>query len=109
MGNTLYEDSEFRQEIISILKRPYDQAEYEKLLQDVKVQKPVERNLELRHGREKRCPLNKKGKSYLDHYDGKNLCFASYLSRSEQFFFCFKVMRTAIPYDDFIVHVGCSV
>nr|GMD85208.1 uncharacterized protein LOC109170150 [Ipomoea batatas]GMD88659.1 uncharacterized protein LOC109170150 [Ipomoea batatas] len=69
VGNTLYEDSQFRQEITSILRRPYDQAEFEKLLQDVKVQKPMDRNLELRHGRERRCPSNRIGKSYLDHFD----------------------------------------
>ncbi|XP_019161055.1 PREDICTED: uncharacterized protein LOC109157654 [Ipomoea nil] len=72
VGNTLYEDSQFRQEIISILRTPYDQAEFEKLLQDVKVQKPIDRNLELRHGRERRCPSNRIGKSYLDHFDGFN-------------------------------------
>ncbi|CAH9075618.1 unnamed protein product [Cuscuta epithymum] len=66
------EDSEFRQKVITFLKRPFDQTEYEKLLHDVKVQKPVERNLELRHGRDKYCPLDRNGKSYLDYFEDFN-------------------------------------
>ncbi|CAH9101778.1 unnamed protein product [Cuscuta europaea] len=64
--------SEFRQKVITFLKRPFDQTEYEKLLHDAKLQKPVERNLELRHGRDKYCPLDRIGKSYLDYFEDFN-------------------------------------
>lgn len=68
--------SPFRKKIINILKSPYNQSEYAKLLKDVKVRKPIERNLELRNGRDLLCPTSEMGKSYLDHHKGK-----VYLSR----------------------------
>ncbi|KAL2484020.1 uncharacterized protein Fot_45464 [Forsythia ovata] len=34
----------------------------------VKLCKPVDRHLDLRHGRERAYPKNEAGKSYLDHY-----------------------------------------
>ncbi|CAH9108977.1 unnamed protein product [Cuscuta europaea] len=60
--------SPFRKKIITILKRPYDQSEYEKLLKGVKVRLPVERNMELRNGRDVAYSANRKGKSLLDHH-----------------------------------------
>ncbi|VFR00246.1 unnamed protein product [Cuscuta campestris] len=60
---------QFRQMVISELKKPFDQEEYEKLLQDVKEKKPVEKNLELRHGRDRTCPSSRVGKSYLEYHE----------------------------------------
>lgn len=63
--------SPFRKKIINILKRPYNQSEYVELLKDVKVRKPILKNLELRDGRDMLYPTSKIGKSYLDHHKGK--------------------------------------
>nr|GMC53050.1 transcriptional regulator ATRX homolog [Ipomoea batatas] len=60
--------SPFRKKIINILKRPYNQSEYVELLKDVKVRKPILKNLELRDGRDMLYPTSKIGKSYLDHH-----------------------------------------
>nr|GME04397.1 uncharacterized protein LOC109185026 [Ipomoea batatas] len=60
--------SPFRKKIINILKRPYNQSEYVGLLKDVKVRKPILKNLELRDGRDMLYPTSKIGKSYLDHH-----------------------------------------
>ncbi|XP_059630626.1 uncharacterized protein LOC132273657 [Cornus florida] len=79
--------SQFREKVVGILGRPYDQEEYELLLHNIKVRKPVQRNLELRPSRslKTRKPVQRNldshcsgplfyqasniGKSYLDHYD----------------------------------------
>ncbi|KAK6115603.1 hypothetical protein DH2020_007872 [Rehmannia glutinosa] len=60
--------SEFRQQLIDVLRKPYDKGEYARLLHDIKFRKPEERHIELRHGRDRSCKTNKYGKSYLDHH-----------------------------------------
>ncbi|CAH9136668.1 unnamed protein product [Cuscuta epithymum] len=60
--------SPLRKKIITILKRPYDQSEYENLLKHAKVRLPMERNMDLRNGRDIAYSANKKAKSLLDHH-----------------------------------------
>ncbi|XP_019190571.1 PREDICTED: uncharacterized protein LOC109185026 [Ipomoea nil] len=66
LGETM--QSPFRKKIIDILKKPYNQSEYEELSKDVKVRKPILKHLELRNGRDTLYPTSRKGKSYLDHH-----------------------------------------
>lgn len=63
--------SRFRKMLVHVLRKPYDREEYKKLRQAIRIRKPVDRHLELRHGRERAYPKNEVGKSYLDHYPGK--------------------------------------
>ncbi|KAL2467235.1 hypothetical protein Adt_43086 [Abeliophyllum distichum] len=60
--------SKFRKKVMHVLRKPYDREEYNKLRQNIKVRKRVDRHLELRRGRERAYPKNETGKSYLDHY-----------------------------------------
>ncbi|KAI3460550.1 hypothetical protein Pfo_017213 [Paulownia fortunei] len=60
--------SEFRHQVITVLRKSYDEEEYDKLWLVIERRKPEERHVELRHGRERSCFTNKDGKSYLDHY-----------------------------------------
>ncbi|XP_059630631.1 uncharacterized protein LOC132273659 [Cornus florida] len=59
--------SQFREKVMDILRKPFDQEEYEELLHNIKELKPVERNIDLRSG-----PLSYHAsnsfKSYLDHF-----------------------------------------
>lgn len=52
------------------LERPYDQNEYDTLLQKATHQRPKERHRETRHGI-KSCPISGVTKSYLELYSGK--------------------------------------
>ncbi|XP_059630625.1 uncharacterized protein LOC132273656 [Cornus florida] len=61
--------SQFREKVVSILKRPYDQEEYEELLHNIKARKPVQRNIDLRCSGSLFYQASNIGKSYLDHYD----------------------------------------
>ncbi|GFP80250.1 hypothetical protein PHJA_000168400 [Phtheirospermum japonicum] len=64
---------EFRRQLIAALRKPYDEEEYDKLWGDITFRKPEKRHLELRHGRDRSCSIDKYGKSYLDHHpDLKN-------------------------------------
>ncbi|KZV23189.1 hypothetical protein F511_05028 [Dorcoceras hygrometricum] len=68
IGETV--QSMFRQELVSVLRKPYDKEEHNKLLQDVKIRKREDRHMDLRGGRERSCSTGKVGKSYLDRYPG---------------------------------------
>uniref|UniRef100_A0A5B6YY25 Uncharacterized protein n=1 Tax=Davidia involucrata TaxID=16924 RepID=A0A5B6YY25_DAVIN len=59
--------SQFREKVLSILRRPYDHNEYEELLQEIIARKPMEGHRDLR-GRIISYPADKCSKSYLDHY-----------------------------------------
>ncbi|KAL3513732.1 hypothetical protein ACH5RR_026449 [Cinchona calisaya] len=76
--------SSFRKEVLSILGRPYDSEEHQMLLQNVQARKSVERNLDLRFGREQPYSVNKDGKSYLDHYYDLKRKFQAAKSKYEQ-------------------------
>lgn len=60
--------SEFRHKVITALRKPFDEVEYEKLWQDIELRKRVERHLDLRGGRDISYGKQKNGKSYLDYY-----------------------------------------
>ncbi|KAK4433723.1 hypothetical protein Salat_0535000 [Sesamum alatum] len=60
--------SEFRHQVITVLRKPYDEEEHDKLWLDIGLRKPEERHLDLRHGRERSYGKRKDGKSYLDHH-----------------------------------------
>lgn len=62
--------SQFRDNLMVILKKPYDQLEYEELLQEIIQRKPLERHRDLR-GRIKSYSVEICSKSYLDHHTGK--------------------------------------
>ncbi|EPS72041.1 hypothetical protein M569_02719 [Genlisea aurea] len=59
--------SEFRNQIINLLVKPYDEREYQRLKFDISDRKPEVRHLDLRNGRERSCPKNIRGKCYLDY------------------------------------------
>lgn len=59
--------SQFRDNLMVILKKPYDQLEYEELLQEIIQRKPLERHRDLR-GRIKSYSVEICSKSYLDHH-----------------------------------------
>ncbi|KAK4490147.1 hypothetical protein RD792_000804 [Penstemon davidsonii] len=61
-------ETEFRQRLINILRKPYDREEYYRLLEDFETRKPELRHKDLRGGREISCPTGQEGKSYLDRY-----------------------------------------
>lgn len=63
--------SDFRKELMCILRKPFDRDEYNKLRNDVEIHKAAVRHRELRNGRDKECFTNKPGKSYLDLYPGR--------------------------------------
>lgn len=63
--------SKFRQKVMDLLKKPYDQNEYEELWSDVNAKKPVLKHMDLRNGKVKFYGTQKMGKSYLDHHEGK--------------------------------------
>ncbi|KAM7511128.1 hypothetical protein LguiB_010003 [Lonicera macranthoides] len=60
--------SQFRENLMNILKRPYDQDEFDDLLQEVNVQKKMEVDRDLRDGRTRTVSADKFSKSYLDHH-----------------------------------------
>ncbi|KAK2991606.1 hypothetical protein RJ640_014091 [Escallonia rubra] len=67
-GNpTRDEHSQFRENLMGILQRPYNQEELEKLWQEVKERKPMEGRRNLRSAI-KSFPKDEYSKSYLDHY-----------------------------------------
>ncbi|KAF8377080.1 hypothetical protein HHK36_030453 [Tetracentron sinense] len=59
--------SEFKENLMAILKMPYDQKEYEELLKEATTQKQLERNRYLR-GRIVSYPTKRTSFSYLDHH-----------------------------------------
>nr|XP_009782651.1 PREDICTED: uncharacterized protein LOC104231363 isoform X3 [Nicotiana sylvestris] len=63
--------SKFRQKVMDLLKKPYDQNEYEELWSDVNAKKPVLKHMDLRNGKVKFYGTQKMGKSYLDHHEGE--------------------------------------
>ncbi|KAK3016028.1 hypothetical protein RJ639_005288 [Escallonia herrerae] len=72
IGNpTKHEHSQFRENLMGILQRPYNQEELEKLWQEVKEQKPMEGRRNLR-GAIISFRKDEYSKSYLDHYKGKH-------------------------------------
>ncbi|XP_073019681.1 uncharacterized protein [Primulina eburnea] len=58
--------SRFREELVTVLRKPYDKEEHKKLLQDITIRKPEDRHMDLRGGRERSCSTAKVGKSYMD-------------------------------------------
>ncbi|XP_073019679.1 uncharacterized protein [Primulina eburnea] len=60
------ENSRFREELVTVLRKPYDKEEHKKLLQDITIRKPEDRHMDLRGGRERSCSTAKVGKSYMD-------------------------------------------
>ncbi|KAL2503629.1 Uncharacterized protein Adt_19250 [Abeliophyllum distichum] len=60
--------TDFRQQLMCIIRKPYDREEYKKLRQDVEVRKAVVQHRDLRNGREMSYSTSKAGKSYLDSY-----------------------------------------
>ncbi|XP_073019680.1 uncharacterized protein [Primulina eburnea] len=63
-GQTM--QSRFREELVTVLRKPYDKEEHKKLLQDITIRKPEDRHMDLRGGRERSCSTAKVGKSYMD-------------------------------------------
>ncbi|CAK7346903.1 unnamed protein product [Dovyalis caffra] len=57
----------FREELMKILEKPYNEREYEELWQTISHRGRVERDIDLRSG-SKRCETKAIGKSYLDHH-----------------------------------------
>lgn len=68
-------DTPFREQVMSILKKPYDRKEHQRLSGDMKARKPIVRNKDLRFGRAQSFVTNKDGKSYLDHFPGNLTLF----------------------------------
>ena len=63
-------DTEYRKKLMQELKMPYCQEEYERLLKDITLRKPVQHHKELRSGT-KMYEEGYLGKSLLDHHVGK--------------------------------------
>lgn len=62
-----YDSNEYRKELVVLLIKPYDQAEYEELFKEISKRKPLERVKHLRN-MSKAYPTKEKGLSYLDHH-----------------------------------------
>ncbi|KAI5671115.1 hypothetical protein M9H77_11479 [Catharanthus roseus] len=60
--------SNFRVEILEILRKPYDKEERERLMQEITKQKPQHKHRDLHSGGVKVYPSHKMGKSLFDHY-----------------------------------------
>ncbi|KAI5671156.1 hypothetical protein M9H77_11520 [Catharanthus roseus] len=60
--------SNFRVQILEILRKPYDKEEHERLMQEITKWKPQHKHRDLRSGRVKFYPSDKMGKSLLDHH-----------------------------------------
>ncbi|KAI5671148.1 hypothetical protein M9H77_11512 [Catharanthus roseus] len=60
--------SNFRVQILEILRKPYDKEEREKLMQEITKQNPQDKHRDLHSGGLKFCPSHKRGKSLFDHY-----------------------------------------
>ncbi|KAI5641431.1 hypothetical protein M9H77_00430 [Catharanthus roseus] len=60
--------SNFRVQILEILRKPYDKEEHERLMQEVTKRKPQFKHRDLRSGGVKFFPSDKMGKSLLDHH-----------------------------------------
>lgn len=65
-------DSSFWKAIEKDLRRPFDQKEYEDLLEKVNARKPISVHKETRRGGYKTEFLSKMGKSYLDSFPDLN-------------------------------------
>ncbi|XP_065626404.1 uncharacterized protein LOC111999271 [Quercus suber] len=61
--------SQFRKNLMEILRRPYNEMEYKKLMHEVSYRRPKKRDRELRSGT-KSYSTKSCGKSYLDQYSG---------------------------------------
>lgn len=62
--------SQFRKNLMEILRRPYNEMEYKKLMHEVSYRRPKKRDRELRSGT-KSYSMKSCSKSYLDQYSGK--------------------------------------
>ncbi|TYH27659.1 hypothetical protein ES288_A02G085300v1 [Gossypium darwinii] len=60
--------SQFREQLMDLLKTPYNREEFQNLWRDVSQRKPVQGVKDLRHGRMKSYSTKTVGKSYLDWY-----------------------------------------
>ncbi|KAI5671210.1 hypothetical protein M9H77_11574 [Catharanthus roseus] len=60
--------SNFRVQILEILRKPYDKEEHERLMQEITKRKPQHKHRDLRSGGVKFYPSDKMGKSLLDHH-----------------------------------------
>ncbi|KAI5671147.1 hypothetical protein M9H77_11511 [Catharanthus roseus] len=60
--------SNFRVQILEILRKPYDKEEHERLMQEITKRKPQFKHRDLRSGGVKFYPSDKMGKSLLDHH-----------------------------------------
>ncbi|MBA0681769.1 hypothetical protein Goari_023548 [Gossypium aridum] len=60
--------SQFREQLMDLLKTPYNREEFQNLWRDVTQRKPVQGVKDLRHGRMKSYSTKTVGKSYLDWY-----------------------------------------
>ncbi|EOY16456.1 Uncharacterized protein TCM_035219 isoform 1 [Theobroma cacao] len=60
--------SQFREKLMNLLKKPYDQEEFDYLWREVTYKKPVQGVRDLRNGRMKAYSTKTDGKSYLDWY-----------------------------------------
>ncbi|KAK8308904.1 hypothetical protein V6Z12_D02G092600 [Gossypium hirsutum] len=58
----------FREQLMDLLKTPYNREEFQNLWRDVTQRKPVQGVKDLRHGRMKSYSTKTVGKSYLDWY-----------------------------------------
>ncbi|XP_039069187.1 uncharacterized protein LOC120215621 [Hibiscus syriacus] len=65
--------SQFRENLMDLLKIPYNGKELDNLWREVTKRKPVQGVKELRHGRMKSYSTKTKGKSYLDWYKELNI------------------------------------
>ncbi|KAI5671205.1 hypothetical protein M9H77_11569 [Catharanthus roseus] len=60
--------SDFRVQILEILRKPYDKEEHERLTQEITKQKCQHKHRDLPSGGIKFYPLDKMGKPLLDHH-----------------------------------------
>lgn len=64
------EKSKFREKLMDILRKPYDEEEYGKLLHDASIRKPKLGNRELRGRFAKSYELDSLAESYLQQHKG---------------------------------------
>ncbi|KAI5671146.1 hypothetical protein M9H77_11510 [Catharanthus roseus] len=65
--------SNFRVQILEILRKPYDKEEHERLMQEITKRKPQHKHRDLHYGGVKFYPPNKMRKSLLDHHLGESI------------------------------------
>ncbi|KAG8499375.1 hypothetical protein CXB51_005982 [Gossypium anomalum] len=107
--------SQFREQLMDLLKTPYNREEFQNLWRDVTQRKPVQGVKDLRHGRMKSYSTKTVGKSYLDWYKDLRTTVDEFRPDTRKvlcllrgFFFWLKFPKQLIMYEVKLLRVFCQ-